>query len=225
MAKRVIVIGGGAAGLMAAGQAAARGAQVLVLEKMSRPGRKLRITGKGRGNLTNTAPVQEFIGHFGPTGKFLRSAFGQFFNTDLLLYFEAIGVKTVEERGGRVFPASNEAQDVVEEMARWARDAGVRFHFEQRVQRIIVEQGRAAGVESVYSPFRKGRDRKMPPSSEEGRARIFRADTVVVATGGASYPATGSTGDGYRLAESVGHTVVPVRPALVPLETAGPVAK
>ncbi len=204
MKRQVIVIGGGAAGLMAAGQAADAGAQVLLMEKMPRPARKLRISGKGRGNLTNLAPLAEFIEHLN-NGQFLRQAFAQFFAPELLAFFHSIGVETVTERGGRVFPASEQAQDVVDALVRWVESRGVEVQTSAPAQRILVEDGRAAGVQ--------GRD---------GSRHL--ADAVIVATGGASYPATGSNGDGYRMAEQVGHAVVPIRPALVPLETAGDVA-
>ena len=203
--RRVIVIGGGAAGLMAAGQAAQMGAETLLLEKMDRPGRKLRIAGKGRCNLTNVAPVSEFIAHFGPNGRFLRQAFHQFFNSDLVAFFEELGVRTVTERGGRVFPASDQAQDVVDALVRWVGERGVTLRARSPVERLLVEDERVTGV-------------------QVSRGSVYRADAVIVATGGASYPATGSTGDGYRLAASVGHTIVPVHPALVPLETAGDIA-
>lgn len=202
--RRVIIVGAGAAGLMAAGQAAQMGAETLLLEKMNRPGRKLRIAGKGRCNLTNVAPVSEFIAHFGPNGRFLRQAFAQFFNADLVAFFEELGVRTVTERGGRVFPTSGQAQDVVYALVQWVGDRGVTLQPRSSVKRLLVEEGRAVGVQVPR--------------------RIYRADAVIVATGGASYPATGSTGDGYRLAASVGHTIVPIRPALVPLETDGDVA-
>ena len=201
--RQVIVVGAGAAGLMAAGQAAGMGAETLLLEKMNRPGRKLRIAGKGRCNLTNVAPVSEFITHFGPNGRFLRQAFHQFFNSDVVAFFEELGVATVTERGGRVFPASSQAQDVVDALVRWVGKLGVTLRTRSPVERLQVEGGQVVGVQV---------------------SRNYRADAVIVATGGASYPATGSTGDGYRLAASVGHTIVPIRPALVPLETAGDVA-
>ena len=121
----VLVVGGGPAGLMAAGQAAALGAETLLLEKMDRPGRKLRITGKGRCNLTNVAPLDAFLAHFGPNGRFLRQAFHRFFTDDLLAFFETIGVRTVTERGGRVFPLSEDAGDVVDALVGWARGQGV----------------------------------------------------------------------------------------------------
>ncbi|MBW2646630.1 MAG: NAD(P)/FAD-dependent oxidoreductase [Deltaproteobacteria bacterium] len=206
MTKRnIIVVGGGPAGLMAAGQAAELGAETLLLEKMNRLGRKLRITGKGRCNLTNTAPLAEFITHLGPNGRFLRQAFSRFLTSELIAFFEKLGVRTVTERGGRVFPAGGQAQDVVDALVRWVKRQGVTVRTRSSVERLLVEKGQVVGVQ---------------PSP----GRVYRADAVIITTGGASYPATGSTGDGYRLAESVGHTIVPIRPALVPLETAGDVA-
>jgi predicted Rossmann fold flavoprotein len=203
---RVIVVGAGAAGLMAAGQAAELGADTLLLEKMQRPGRKLRITGKGRCNLTNVVGLEEFIQRFGENGVFLRQAFHQFFSPDLLDFFDELGVLTVTERGGRVFPASEHAQDVVDALVHWVRKQGAALQTRSPVERLLVEGDRIAGVMDT-------------------RERVYQAPAVIVATGGASYPATGSTGDGYRLAELVGHTVVPIRPALVPLETAGDAAQ
>jgi len=219
--REVILVGGGAAGLMAAGQAAELGAETLLLEKMNRPGRKLRITGKGRCNLTNVVLLSEFLTHFGSNGHFLRPAFYQFFTSELVAFFEELGVRTVTERGGRVFPASGQAcpelvlspveghsrraQDVVDALVRWVGERGVTLRTRSPVERLLIEGGRVVGVQVSYG-------------------RAYHADAVIVATGGASYPATGSTGDGYRLAESVGHTIVPIRPALVPLETAGDIA-
>jgi len=203
---------------MAAGQAAELGARTLLFEKMNRPGRKLRITGKGRCNLTNDAPLSEFIAHFGPNGRFLRQAFSRFFTSELAAFFEELGVRTVTERGGRVFPASGQAQDVVDALTRWIGERGVTLRTRSPVERLLVERGRVVGVQV-------GRKRvfsKKPGFCSAGG--VYHADGVIVATGGASYPATGSTGDGYRLAESVGHTIVPIRPALVPLETTGDVA-
>ncbi|MFZ1946717.1 MAG: NAD(P)/FAD-dependent oxidoreductase [bacterium] len=212
MGRRVIVIGAGAAGLVAAGQAAeaaghARAAsEVVVLEKMTQPGRKLRITGNGRCNLTNWDPLPEFIAQFGRNGRFLRSAFSQFFAPELVALLKRIGVPTVTEGQGRVFPASGRAQDVVDALARWAGAAGVRFATGSPAERLVVEDGRVTGV-------------------GVGGAEIHTCDAAILATGGASYPATGSTGDGYRLATAVGHNIFPIRPALVPLETAGGVAR
>ncbi|MBU0705399.1 MAG: aminoacetone oxidase family FAD-binding enzyme, partial [Chloroflexi bacterium] len=171
--RRVIVIGAGAAGLMAAGQAAELGASVLLLEKMSHPARKLRITGKGRCNLTNTAPLKEFVAHFGPGGRFLRPSLSRFFSTELCDLLAGLGVDHVVERGGRVFPASNRAQDVVDALVRWVRREGVDLRTEAAVDGLILEAGAVTGV-------RAGKD-------------AHAADAVILAVGGASYPKTGST--------------------------------
>jgi predicted Rossmann fold flavoprotein len=196
--ERVIVVGGGASGMMAAGRAAECGAQVLLLERTKRLGNKLRITGKGRCNLTNIADLPDFIAHFGPHGLFLRNAFARFFNQDLVDFFAAQGVPTVVERGQRVFPTSNDAHQVADALAGYLRRSGARVRFKARVTELKAERGRIAGVRT-----------------EEGE--FLAAQAVIVATGGASYPGTGSTGDGYRLAKALGHTIAPVRPALVPL--------
>jgi hypothetical protein len=202
----VIVVGGGPAGLMAAGQAACLGARTLLLEKMSRPGRKLRITGKGRCNLTNTDPVGKFISHFGSNGKFLRQAFARFFNRELIEFLGSLSVATEVERGGRVFPASNQAQEVVDALVQWSRSQGVVIQPETPVAQLVVENDRMRGV-------------------VDQAGREYQAPHVLLATGGTSYRGTGSTGDGYELAGSVGHTVTPILPALVPLATAGPTAQ
>jgi predicted Rossmann fold flavoprotein len=199
--RKVIVIGGGAAGLMAAGQAATCGADVLILEKMKRPGRKICITGKGRCNLTNIAETKEFIEHFGKNGRFLRQAFSRFFSPELMAFFEQQGLELVSERGGRVFPASGKAPDVVKVFQQWLQRCGVRIRTEAKVELLLTAGGRVSGV----------------LCNDEA----LGCDAVILATGGASYAATGSTGDGYRLAAAVGHTIVPIRPALVPLEVAG----
>ncbi len=200
---RVIVVGAGAAGLMAAGQAAAQGAEALVLEKMDRPGRKLLISGKGRCNLTNAAPAAEFIAHFGPNGRFLRQAFARFFSDDLIALLAELDVPTVVERGGRVFPAGGEAGAVVAALHRWAVAQGASIRPRSPVEQLVVAARRATGVRLREA------------------ARVLEADAVVLAAGGASYPGTGSSGDGFRLAAAAGHTIVPIRPALVPLVTAG----
>lgn len=200
-ARKVIVIGGGAAGLMAAGQAAEAGADTLLLEKMKRPGRKICITGKGRCNITNIAEIADFIGHFGKTGNFLRQVFARFFNHELMEFFDGLGLKQVKERGGRVFPASGKAVEVLQVLLKWLKQCGVEIRESSPVEELVIEDGRIAGV------IVQGR--KIP------------CDAVILATGGASYPVTGSTGDGYRLAGTAGHKVVSIRPALVPLVTAG----
>jgi predicted Rossmann fold flavoprotein len=217
---QVIVVGGGAAGLMAAGQAAQQGAKTLILEKMETPGRKLGITGKGRCNLTNVSTLPEFLSHFGENGRFLRQAFSRFFTADLVAFLGQLGVPTVTERGGRVFPASGRAQDVVAALLRWVRRVGVTVVTEAPVERVILRGDRVAGVQVAPVSCRRGEW----GAREESGSRIYSGVAVIVATGGASYPATGSTGDGYRLARAMGHAIVPIRPALVPLETAGDLA-
>ena len=218
---RVIVIGGGPAGLIASGQAAKLGAETLLIEKMDRPGRKLRITGKGRCNLTNIAPLPQFIEHFRPNGRFLRQAFSQFLTSELLAFFGELGVPTVTERGGRVFPASGRAQDVVDALVNWITECGVKVKNRSKVQRLNVEGKKVTGVK-VYKA--DSRMRKASAIRLSG-GQFCHADAVIIATGGASYPETGSTGDGYQLAELAGHSIVQIRPALVPLETSGDIAQ
>ncbi len=201
----LIIVGGGAAGLLAAGEAAKQDLKVLLLEKMERPGRKLRITGKGRCNITNSAPLPEFINRFGKEGRFLRQAFHRYFTADLLGLLHSINVETVEERGGRIFPVSQEAQDVVDALSGWAKKCGATILTNQDVQELIIEEGRLGGVRT--------------------HDQEFRATKVLIATGGASYPGTGSTGQGYELARQAGHQIIPIRPALIPLITAGENAK
>lgn len=208
LSGQVVVIGGGAAGLMAAGQAAAASAPVLLLERTARLGTKLRITGKGRCNLTNTAEMDDFLEHFrfpdpeGDAHLYLRNAFARFFAPDLVAFFQDLGVETNVERGGRVFPSSNNAHQVAEALARFAREQGVQIRTLSRVEKLWLEDGGLRGV-----------------ILQDGER--IAAGAAIVATGGASYPKTGSTGDGYRLAEQAGHRVLPIRPALVPLVLAG----
>ncbi|MFN2234324.1 MAG: aminoacetone oxidase family FAD-binding enzyme, partial [Anaerolineales bacterium] len=181
---------------MAAGQAAQKGAKTLLLEKMERPGRKLFISGKGRCNLTNSAPINEFIEHFGKNGPFLRQAFHRFFTQDLVNFFEKRGVPTITERGGRIFPASESSQDVIDGLTHWTNSSGVDLRLNSPVKSIQIRDGKIFGVETVDG--------------------LLSANAVIIATGGASYPGTGSTGDGYHFGEVAGHTIVPIRPALVP---------
>jgi len=200
----VIVVGAGPAGLLAAGSASERGARVLVLEKMRQAGRKLLITGKGRCNITNDSDPDEFIQHVYPNGRFLRSAFGHFFSQDILKLLHDKGVETTLERGGRYFPTSNKSSDVLAALLGWLDERNVEIRCGQRVEKLLVEGIAVKGVQA--------------------NGKAIRASKVILATGGKSYPATGSNGEGYALAQSVGHCVVPTRPSLVPLETAGNVA-
>lgn len=198
--KKVIVVGAGAAGMMAAYVAAQRGMQVLLLEKMDQPGRKLRITGKGRCNLTNTAPLKDFLTHVGSDARFMRNSFSVFFNNELMDFFESHGVPLVVERGDRVYPKSGKSLDIFLGIVT-ALEAmpNVEIRKNVRVASLVVEEGAAKGVRCA-----------------DGTTLL--ADSTVVATGGMSYPLTGSTGDGYRLAEQCGHTVSPRYPALVHLD-------
>ena len=197
--NRIIVVGGGASGMMAALVAARRGKQVLLLEKMQQPGLKLRITGKGRCNLTNTAPMKEFLAHVGQDPRFMRNSFAQFFNTQLMDFFEELGVPLVVERGNRVYPKSGKSLDIfLALITELERMPNVEIRKGCRVAELIIEEGKACGVRCA-----------------DGTS--LRADKTIVATGGMSYPLTGSTGDGYTMAETAGHTLSPRRPALVHL--------
>jgi predicted Rossmann fold flavoprotein len=195
----VIVIGGGPAGLMAAGQAALRGYHVMLMEKMDSPASKLRLTGNGRCNITNLGSIDDFEKAFGRNGKFLRTAFAKFFNTDLIKFIHHVGVRTIDDDRGRVYPASGFADEVAEKLIGWVRDSGVIFKYPAEAAGIIVVKNQVRGVELKRS------------------RKVFETEIVIVATGGASYQSTGSTGDGYRLAEACGHKIVPIRPSLVPL--------
>lgn len=201
----VIVIGAGPAGLLAAGRAAERGAKVLVLEKMRQEGRKLLITGKGRCNITNDADISEFIRHVHPNGRFLKHAFSRFFSEDIISLLANHGLEVTLERGGRYFPKTNQSKDVLHALLRWVNSLGVEILCGQRVERLLVDKGTILGVKS---------------SREE-----YKAKKVILATGGKSYPATGSDGDGYELAKQLGHSIRKVMPALVPLETKGKMAQ
>ena len=197
--KRVVVIGGGAAGLMAAVIAGREGAKVTLLEKMNYVGKKMGITGKGRCNITNACDMSEFIKNTPGNGKFLYGAYERFTNEDLLQLLHDAGLETKVERGGRVFPASDSALDVRNTFMKLMKQYGVDVHLEEPVKKILVDDGTVTGVVT---------DKE-----------TYHADAVVIATGGKSYPATGSTGDGYMLAAQVGHKITDIRPSLVPIVT------
>lgn len=197
--KRVVVIGGGAAGLMAAVIAGREGAKVTLLEKMNYVGKKMGITGKGRCNITNACDMSDFIKNTPGNGKFLYGAYERFTNEDLLQLLHDAGLETKVERGGRVFPASDSALDVRNTFMKLMKHYGVDVHLEEPVKKLLVDDGVVSGVVT---------DRE-----------TYHADAVVIATGGKSYPATGSTGDGYILAAQVGHKITDIRPSLVPIVT------
>lgn len=209
---RVIVAGCGPAGLLAAGRAAARGMEVTLLEKMQRPASKLGLTGKGRCNLTNTADLQEFLARFGSQGKFLRPALSTFSNQDLQDFLQQLGVETVQERGGRVFPAAHTAPQLARVLVSWAQEQGVKLLTTASLQQVLLQEGRVNGILLRQTGSQKERELQLPSQS------------LVLATGGVSYPATGCTGQGHSLARDLGHTISPLRPALVPLQTKGDLA-
>lgn len=196
----IIVIGGGAAGLMAAGTAAEQGANVTLFETNEKVGRKLFITGKGRCNVCSDCDAQEVLRNVPVNPRFLYSALGGFSPADVKAFFEEKGVALKTERGNRVFPVSDRAADIIDALFLWVKRTGVSI-VHGTVSDVIIENGRVTGV-------RVGK-------------KTYPADRVIVATGGASYPQTGSTGDGYRFAREAGHTVVPANPSLVPLVEKG----
>ncbi|MDE5936930.1 MAG: NAD(P)/FAD-dependent oxidoreductase [Ruminococcus sp.] len=191
-----IIIGAGAAGCMAAVFSARYGKNVLMFEPNEKIGRKLRITGKGRCNVTNNSPVEEHIRSIPVNSRFMYSSFSSFSAEDTMNFFEDLGVPLKTERGNRVFPISDKAEDIVDSLDRELKKLGVKI-IHKRVESLIIENGSVCGVTA------KGRE--------------YRSNSVLIACGGKSYPNTGSTGDGYRLAESAGHTITELKPSLVPL--------
>ncbi|OHC05401.1 MAG: hypothetical protein A2545_03510 [Planctomycetes bacterium RIFOXYD2_FULL_41_16] len=194
-----IVIGGGPAGMMAAGRAAERGKKVILLEKNDRLGKKLLMCATGRCNVTNTAPLQGFTEAYGKGGPFLRTALETFDNEKLRSFLLSHGVETVVENKGRVFPKSQKADSVLKALETYMRDGRVEIQTNTHVLRLISENNHVHGVETNHG-------------------NIF-GHNVLITTGGLSYPATGSTGDGYKLAASVGHSIYPTYPAIVAFET------
>lgn len=199
----MVVAGGGAAGMMAAITAARAGASVVLLEPNEKVGRKLYITGKGRCNLTNNCGRDALMASIPRNGKFLYSAFDRFGPADVMAFFEELGVKLKTERGNRVFPVSNKSADIVDAL-----------FFELRHQGVEVRQDRAVGLEV--------QDGQLSAVRTETGKDFKDCKALILATGGASYPRTGSTGEGYALAREAGHTVIPIRGSLVPLESADP---
>ena len=198
--NQIVIVGAGPAGMMAAAAAAECGGSVLLLEKMPRVGRKMMITGKGRCNVTSADDVPDIIRNIIGNGRFLNSSLRSFDNADVMAFFEGLGVPLKTERGNRVFPQSDRAADVVDAMVKHLRDQEVEIRTNTSVSGLLIEANKICGVRLV-------------DGSE------VEAAAVILAMGGASYPATGSTGDGYALAHAAGHTVTPIFPALVPLVT------
>lgn len=205
--KNIVIIGGGAAGMMASIAAAGAGHQVHVYEKNEKLGKKIYITGKGRCNVTNACDVEELFQSVIHNLKFLYSSFYTFTNEAMMDLLKECGCPVKVERGNRVFPVSDHSSDVIRALSGQMRKLGVIVHLQEEVDDILTEDGSISGIR-----LKKG-------------GRTVSADAVVIATGGLSYPTTGSTGDGYRFAEKLGHTVTELSPALVPFETKEPVVK
>ena len=201
MKKKIAVIGGGAAGMFAALNAAERGCEVHLFEKNEKLGKKIYITGKGRCNLTNACDTEELFQAVVSNPKFLYSAFYGYTNHDVIDFFEKAGTKTKIERGDRVFPVSDHSTDVIDALRRKMREYKVQVHLNTEVSKVEAKDGKVTGVLS------------------DGEKKLFPADAVLVATGGISYKTTGSTGDGYRFAEELGHKVTELYPSLVPFNT------
>ncbi len=197
--KKVVVIGAGAAGMVAAATAANRGLDVVLVEKNHRVGRKLLITGKGRCNITNDCDIEELIENVPTNGKFLYSAFYTFTNDNVKDMFEKLGVKLKTERGKRVFPQSDKAHDVVDALEKMIKSQKVKLILDTKVDKIITKENK---IEKVILNNKKE----------------IKCDAVIVATGGLSYPRTGSTGDGYKFAKDIGHTIVSTKPSLIGIE-------
>ena len=200
MSDQIGIVGAGAAGLMAAYRAASLGKAVRIFEKNKRAGKKLLITGKGRCNITNNCPMDELLANIPGNGRFLYSTLYQFNNYDIMDFFESQGVPVKTERGNRVFPLSDKSFDVADALLRSCRREGVQFSYNSPVREIMAEGGQVTGVRLQNN-------------------EVYELGSVILATGGLSYSMTGSTGDGYRMAEGFGHRIIDPRPSLVPLET------
>lgn len=197
METDIIVIGGGASGMMAAGRATQLGAKVLLLEKTDSVGKKILVSGKTRCNLTNAAELDKFIAMYGKNGRFLHSAFHRFFRPELLDFFSSRGLTTKVERGGRIFPVSDDARDVVRVFKKYLSDNNVQVKLNTKVTGIMIKEHAVCGIKT-----------------QDG---TFRCKAVILATGGVTWPSTGSTGDGYKISRALGHTIAQPKPALVPL--------
>lgn len=199
--NKIIIIGCGPAGMMAGITAAEQGNKVTILEKMNTPGKKLLISGKGRCNITNSADMNEFFENVPANSKFLYSSFNRFTNKDMIQFLNKQGVLTKVERGGRVFPVSDRAQDVLDALISKLKELKVTIKTNFEVTKILVKDESVIGTEG----------------KNNGKLETLLADKIILATGGKSYPVTGSTGDGYKLAKELGHTITAIKPSLVPL--------
>ena len=228
MAK-VLIVGGGAAGLMAAGAAVRQGHEVTVLEHMEKPGQKILVTGKGRCNVTNDCTAEEFLRHVRTNPRFLFSSLGAFPPARTMELFEGLGVELKVERGRRVFPVSDRAEEIRQALLRYAEEARI---VRDGAQKLLLEPLAPAEEAAPAAPENPRHPKKKKPGAacrcvgvRGTSGREYRADAVLVATGGLSYPTTGSTGDGYKLAEQAGHTIVEPVPSLVSLVSHDPDCK
>ncbi len=220
---KVIVIGGGPAGLVSAISAATENNEVIVLEKMKEPGRKLLITGKGRCNITSSLPMEDFIKNIPGNGKFLYSAFNNFTNEDIIKLLKEQGVNVKIERGQRVFPVSDKAIDVRDALINKAKKLGVKIITNTKVENIITKKNEQVYIANNSAEnIEKNIEEKDTVEGVEfllnGKKEYIKCNKVILATGGKSYPGTGSTGDGYEIAKKLGHTITKIVPSLVPLE-------
>lgn len=213
---KVIVVGGGPAGMMAAITASKQGHQVTLIEKMPTLGRKLLITGKGRCNITSSLDMSKFIENTPTNGKFLYSCFQNFTNQDIIKFLKEEGLEVKEERGNRIFPVTDKSLDVLKCFTKKLKEQNIQVEYNTKVTELIVSE-----TESEITNAKKEQKLKIDgvKTSKGVSEKIEKADKVILATGGKSYPLTGSTGDGYALAKKVGHTVTELRPSLIPLET------
>ena len=220
---KVIVIGGGPAGLVSAISAATENNEVIVLEKMKEPGRKLLITGKGRCNITSSLPMEDFIKNIPGNGKFLYSAFNNFTNEDIIKLLKEQGVNVKIERGQRVFPVSDKAIDVRDALINKAKKLGVKIITNAKVENIITKKNEQVYIANNSAEnIEKNIEEKDTIEGVEfllnGKKEYIKCNKVILATGGKSYPGTGSTGNGYEIAKKLGHTITKIVPSLVPLE-------
>ena len=214
----VIVIGGGPAGMMAAIASAENGNNVILLEKKERLGRKLLITGKGRCNITSSLPIEEFIQNIPGNGQFLYSAFKNYTNNDIINFLNEEGLDVKEERGNRIFPVTDKSLDVLKSFTKKLKELNVKIEYNMEVTEIVPKDENGKLKVKIVENKENNRGNINNRDKNKNNIKIFEADKVILATGGKSYPLTGSTGDGYELAKKLGHTVTKIRPSLVPLE-------
>lgn len=216
--SKVIVIGGGPAGMFAAYFAAKNGHQVTLLEQNEKLGKKLYITGKGRCNITNASDMEELFQNVCSNQKFLYSAFYSYTNEQVIDFFESYGLRTKIERGNRVFPVSDHSSDVIATLAKALKDVGVEVKLYTKVSKLLTEEYRDENGETVIADKKAGTLKQIIQGVVLEDGTILKADAVILATGGISYPSTGATGDGYRFAEKLNHKIVEPSPSLVPFE-------